>query len=129
MGLGMGAIAVLVVVAVYFLFANSDNRKIAIKKPAKFQFNYPHGEFAGTRNWSYSPDGIWREYYAQDSRFTPYKETGRTALNGCQGTVVARVASPFFNIFIPDKNCKKMRLYADINQAGWTFLGEMKSVE
>jgi hypothetical protein len=129
MGLGMGAIAVLVVVAVYLLFANSDNRTLPIQKPVNFQFSYPHGEFAGIRNWRYSSDGTWKEYYAQDARFTQFKESGRTTLNGCQGTVVARVAAPTFNIFIPDKDCKKMWLYDDINQAGWTFLGEMKSVE
>jgi hypothetical protein len=128
MGLGVGAMAMLVAVAVYLLFISSDNRNLP-DKPKNFQFNYPHGEFAGVRNWRYSPDGIWREYYAQDARFTQFKETGRTALNGCQGTVVTRVAVPSFDIFIPDRGCKKMWLYHDINQSGWTFLGEMKSVE
>lgn len=101
----------------------------SLGRPVRFTFDYPYGDLAGTRYWTQVKDGVWIETYPDGKLFSPFREIGRSTYDSCKGIVVQRQDATALKIFIPDKGCEKMWLWAQAGGSGWGFLGQMNGVE
>ncbi|MGS1009156.1 M48 family metalloprotease [Achromobacter anxifer] len=100
-----------------------------LEPPTRFSFDYPYGDKAGIRVWAKNDEGLWSERYPDGKIYGVFREAGRIRQEGCVGTIVERQDLATFKVFIPDKGCKKMWLWAKSGAEKWAFLGEMKKID
>lgn len=100
---------------------------VSAGRPTRFRFDYPFGEFAGTRDWTQVKEGVWIESYPNNQLFTAFRETERVK-GVCNGIIVERQDASGFQIYIPDKSCANKQLLWRTHAGAWSLLGEMKDV-
>ena len=87
-------------------------------------FEYPFEPSPGRRTWRLYSSGVWREFYP-DGRATEFRQVGRTAIDGCGGTIVRAASGGPLEVFVPDEGCRLDWFRFRQNQGQWSFLGEV----
>lgn len=126
---GGGAFSVAVSGAIVLALFLLPLKPQTLGPPTKFSFDYPYGDKAGIRVWAKNGDGSWSERYPDGKIYGVFREAGRIRQEGCVGSIVERQDFPTFKVFIPDKGCKKMWLWAKSGEGKWGFLGEMEKID
>jgi hypothetical protein len=92
-----------------------------------FDWTYGGNPEPGNRHWS-SPDGvIWTE--TSPSGYAETQKVGSSAqVNGCDGVITKKSASPIAQTFIPNPGCPSMVLLLRLGDGAWRPLGEMRSI-
>jgi hypothetical protein len=101
----------------------------ALGRPIHFYVNYQFQPSPGIRDWTQVKPGVWIERYPDPDVFSAFRETGRTTLDGCRGTIVQRTSSVGADVFIPDKGCNLMwARFRQLGSSDWQWFGEMKDI-